>query len=73
MELDGTDAIVARDRLLQELAGITDVETGQALWRAAARYHWKDRMERAAGCDTSRPSPARVQGALGGARELMAE
>jgi hypothetical protein len=74
MEFEGTDALIARNRLLAELAGCTDKETGVSLWRAMARYHWKDKLERIGRLEIEAdPLPARVQGALGGARELMAE
>ena len=41
-----SDALTARNRLLQELVNIEDVETGQSLWRAAIRYNQRDKMER---------------------------
>jgi hypothetical protein len=60
MEVGGTDAIVARDRLLAELVGCEDVETGRALWRAAARYNQKARDERLTGERTGQPLPTRA-------------
>lgn len=44
------DAMIARDRCLDALAGCTDLETRKSLWRAAMRYHERvlvSRRERA--------------------------
>jgi hypothetical protein len=42
------DGRIQRDRLLAEMVACRDVETGQSMWRAMGRYHWK-RMERPLG------------------------
>lgn len=42
MEAERNDALEARDRCMEAIVG-ADQETGQALWRAMARYHWKGR------------------------------
>jgi hypothetical protein len=71
---DQLDALIARNRLLAELADCTDLEDAQSLWRAAKRYNDRYKLERIGRLEIEAdPLPARVQGALGGARELMAE
>lgn len=45
MEDRRTDALISRDRCLEAIVG-ADLETGRALWRAAARYNERDRLER---------------------------
>jgi hypothetical protein len=39
MEVERDDARICRDRCLQAVAETDDTLTGQALWRAAMRYH----------------------------------
>lgn len=46
------DARTARDRLLAEVRGCTDVETGQSLWRAALKFHRRDKLAGVAGPET---------------------
>jgi hypothetical protein len=55
-----TDALIARNRILAELASVTDLETAQSLWRAMSRYHWKARDERLTGERTGQPLPTRA-------------
>lgn len=67
-----SDALVARDRLLAELIDTDDVETGQALWRAAARYNLRDKMERASRLESpARPPLAFNAGEETAVRDLM--
>lgn len=40
-----TDAQIARDRLLAEVSRAADIETAQALWRAAVKYGRKHRED----------------------------
>jgi hypothetical protein len=44
-EVHRTDAEISRDRCLQAIVG-ADVETAQALWRAALRYNERARSGR---------------------------
>lgn len=46
---DGTDARIARDRMLGALEGCTDQKTRRSLWRAALRYNERVRSERGRG------------------------
>jgi hypothetical protein len=64
-------ARIARDRMLGALAGCTDQERGQSLWRAAAKYNRRLREEIAAADLESWPTAAARPLGLGSAREWM--
>ena len=71
MEGHRNDARVARDRCLNALAGCSDLETAQSLWRAACRYNERMRTEaRQADTLAAAPLARRLEGgSFRGARE----
>jgi hypothetical protein len=57
MEDGRNDGFISRDRLLEALLGEKDIPTGQAMWCAMGRYHWKGREQ-----EVARPSGVTVRG-----------